>query len=108
MSAKPSLLVLDTLDDRREIWSLLHRLSPRDRVRFLGWCCSQVAAPGSTRPTPSLLRMGEVIGMADRCDRADDRLTNEVYGDVLVLASQWGLDLGRAAVVLERRARGRR
>ena len=99
--SKPSILVLDTLDDRKEIWYLLHRLSPNRRVAFLDWCCSQVSGPNGTRPIPSRLRMAETIRMAYRCDNADLRLTNELYTDVIALGHQWQLDVGRAAVVLE-------
>ena len=99
---KHSLLVLDTLDDRREIWHLLHKLPPSRRIEFMDWCCANVSGPNGMRPTPSRLRMAETIRMAYRCDRADERLTNELYIDVLMLSSQWNLDLGRAAVELER------
>lgn len=101
----PPLLLLDTRDDRRELVVLLAKLSPAARVAFLGWCCSRCAGPNGTRPAPSVLRMGETIKMAYRCDRADNRLVNEVYADLLLLASQWGLDLAAAAAELERRVR---
>ncbi|VTT96582.1 unnamed protein product [Gemmataceae bacterium] len=100
----PSLLTLDTLDDRRELHTLLARLSPRARVSFLAWCCGQVT--GRVRPVASA-RMGSTVGAAYRCGRADDRLTNEVYGDLLSLAANYGFDLAAAAAELERRVRGR-
>lgn len=100
----PSLLSLDTLDDRRELHTLLCKLSPRARVSFLAWCCSQVN--GKLRPVASA-RMGETVDLAYRCGRADDRLTNEIYGDLLSLAANYRFDLGAAAVELERRVRGR-
>lgn len=102
---KPSILTLDTLCDRKEIWSLLHKLSPHRRVEFLDWCCEQVSGPGKMRPVPSRLRMAETIRMAYRCDKADLRLTNECYTDCLMLSSQYKLDLGRAAVELEARVK---
>lgn len=98
---KSSLLVIDTLDDRREIWSLLHRLSPRDRVRFLARCCETVATVHGNGPKPSLFQMRDTVEQAYRCDRADDRLTNEIYGDLLALGTQWTLDLAAVAVELE-------
>lgn len=103
----PSLLALDTLDDRREIYHLLRRLSPRRRVAFLADCCKQVRAktPNDTGPTPSLLRMGPTIKEAYRCDRANDRLTNMIYFDVLALSSQWHFDLGGCLPALVRLAR---
>lgn len=100
----PTLLQLDTRDDRRELWHLFHRLSPTRRVAYLAWCCGRVCGPGQTRPTVSH-RMTDTVVMAYRSGEYDLRLTNEVYTDVLVLAGQWGLDLAAAAVELERRVR---
>lgn len=31
------------LDDRREFWALLARLTPGKRVRWLQWCCRQAS-----------------------------------------------------------------
>lgn len=101
-----SLITLDTLDDRRELWHLLHRLPPRRRVSFLAWCCGKVRRPDGNGPVASS-RMAETIAGAARCDRFDHRLTNEIYGDVLALSAQWGLDLAAAAAELERRVRDR-
>jgi hypothetical protein len=104
---KSPLLVIDTLDDRREVWSLLHRLPPRERLCYLRWCCAQVSDPVTGNgPTP--LIAGETVRMAYRCDRADTRLTNEVYGCYLSLVGQHSaisrrsLDPVVAAVELER------
>lgn len=97
---KSPILAFDTLDDRRELFWLMGKLAPRERVRFVGWCCGQIASP--TRPTPSL-RNWPTVKAAERGEAgADDRLTTTLYTDVLVLSSQWGLDLTRAAVELER------
>lgn len=104
--SRPSILVLDTLDDRRELWCLLHRLSPRRRVSFLADCCDRVRRPDGAGPVASR-RMAPAVALAYRCGRADDRLTTEVYGDLLVLACQWGLDLAAAAAALEGRVRRR-
>lgn len=104
---KSSLLLLDTLDDRREIHSLLHRLSPRDRVRFLARCCRRVTDARGYGPRVSLWRMRERIDASYRCGKADDGLTNECYGDILVMAASWGLDLLAVAAELEQVARGR-
>lgn len=100
----PSLLTMDTRDDRVELWHLLHRLSPRRRVSFLAWCCGKVRRPDGAGPVASS-RMAPAVESSYRCDAADVRLTNEVYGDVLVCAAQWGLDLAAAAAELERRVR---
>ena len=99
-----SLLTLDTLDDRREVWHLLHRLSPRRRVSFLAWACERCTGPRGAKPVASH-RMAGTIEQAYRCDGADLRLTNEVYGDLLALAANYRFDLGAAAVELERRVK---
>jgi len=93
------ILQLDTLDDRREMWHLLHRLPPRARVRFLAGQCAKVRArdPRGNGPVPGGSRH---LAAAYREDGADYRLTNEVYADLLVLAAQWGLDLAAAAAEL--------
>ncbi len=101
--SKPSLLVIDTLDDRREVWHLMHRLPPRERVRFVGWCCARITSEVGHRPCPRYDR--GLLDLAYRDDSADLRVTNSAYSDVLVLAAQWGLDLAAAAVELERRVR---
>lgn len=100
MEPKPSLLVIDTRDDRREIWHLLHHLPPRRRAQFLKWCCDQVAndAKGH-RPMVRVTR--EEVQDAVRADDGDHRLTNSVYSLTLILGSQWKLDLVKAAVELE-------
>ena len=98
---KSSLILLDTFDDRREIWSLLHRLNPRARVGFLAACCARVRAadPKGNGPVPNGFR--EMIRAAFRADDGNERLTNAVYGDLLNLSSQWGFDLVKAAGELE-------
>jgi hypothetical protein len=99
-----SLLAVDTLDDRREIYHLLHRLSPRARVSFLAWCCTRVPASVKMRPVASP-RMAPAVELAYRCAAADERLTAEVYGDLLAMAVVYDLDLAAAALELERRVR---
>lgn len=104
---KPTALIYDTLDDRREIWSLLHRLHPLRRVRFLRLCCQQVTLPGGSQsPAPSY-RMHERIRAALRDDTADEWLTNEIYGDLFQLAHQWRLDLDTVTRRLEEVVKGK-
>lgn len=103
-----SIVLLDTLDDRREIHALLHRLPPQGRVAFLRWCCDQVRNR-KANPNPDMRRMRDRIAHAQRGNEAhDDALTNETYWDVLALGAQYGLDLRRAAVELESRVRALR
>lgn len=89
---KPTVLVIDTLDDRRELWRLLHRLPPSRRIDFLAWCCSQVSGPNGNGPTPGAGLLATATA-ARRDDGADRRLTNEIYMDVMVLGHQWSLDM---------------
>lgn len=97
---KPTILQVDDLDSRREIWHCLHRLSPKRRLAFVAWCCDRVTRPGHTRPavTPA---SADLVLAAYRCDNADLRLSNECYTDILFMGSQYQLDLVAAAVFLE-------
>ena len=98
------LTAVDTLDDRREVWHLLHRLPPRGRYRFLAWACTRVDSATSKGqcPTPRWLTMRPRVRRAEAGDEAEDRrLTTEVYLDLGCLAIQFGLDLGAVAPALE-------
>ena len=95
----PTLLAVDDLDDRRELHTLLHKLHPRKRVRFVAWCCAAVTRPRQSAPVVTTDE--QWVRDAERCERGDDRLTNACYLDVLSLGSQWNLDMPRAAKVLE-------
>jgi hypothetical protein len=94
------LIVYDNLDDRREIWHLLHKLSPKFRFQFLDRCCQLVfqikLAQGVNigEMRASELRMRDTIKASRKCDQADNRLTSEIYWDILSLASPWSVDLG--------------
>lgn len=104
---KHALLTMDTKDDRREVWVMLHRLAPLRRVAFLDWCCRDC---GGVRPKMRELVGGEWrpsvfagrVDAATRSDRDDTALTNEIYTDFWILTCQWNLDGERAARVLER------
>lgn len=104
---KPTLLLVDTKDDRREIWHLLHRLSPWDRVRFLGQCCERARLPNGVGPRVSTDRMKPRITASYREEKANEGLTNEVYGDILVLAAEWNIDMASVAVELEQIVRAK-
>lgn len=99
-----SILLLDNLDDRREIWQLLHRLAPPRRVDFLRQCCAKVPPP---RPRPAVARMAARLLAARTCGVADRGITNEIYYDLLYLSVNHDLDLGAAAVELEAVVSGR-
>ena len=104
---KSQLLTLDTKDDRRELHGLLGKLPPRERLRFLEWCCGS-APKGSKLPVPAVWKMRATAEEAMRCDRADLRLTNEIFCDLLSLFGQWQLDAVKTAVELERLVRARK
>ncbi len=96
------LLTLDTKEDRREVWHLLHRLPPKVRVRFLEWCCKQVPqGPGCHLPVPAIWKMATTLDRAYRSDEEDTRLTNEVFMDVVQLWSTYSLDPLKTAMALE-------
>ena len=103
------LTQVDNLDDRREIWLLLHRLSPRARFAFLGWACSQASLTHGAKPTPRWLTMGPVVLQAEKGDEeADRRLTTEIRMDLVCLGLQFGVDLAALAARLESVVRRRR
>lgn len=80
--SKPRYLIYDTVDDRREVQRLLERLSVRQRITFLAWCCQQVTIPGGTHPEVSRARTkGTAV---------------EVYRDLWYLAGQYDLDIDAA------------
>lgn len=98
-------LALDTLDDRREIYHLLHRLPPAGRVAYLDWCCRRATLGTSgAHPRPATWLHSRARD-AGRCDRADDRLTTEIYVDVVSLANAYRFDLPAALTELVRRVR---
>lgn len=90
-------LTLDTLDDRRELVTLLAKLPPGDRVRFLSAACATAKKPHSPKP----VYRRATVEAAYRHDHDDHRLTNAVYFDLLTLGMQWGVDLVDVAKRLE-------
>lgn len=95
----------DTLDSRREVWHLLHRMHPRRRFAYLNRCC-EACKDGLGNGLFPLPSMRQMVREAERCDRADDRLTNAVYADLVQLSANRGLDLLAVALELEQLAKG--
>lgn len=85
---KSVALILDTKDDRREMLSLLERISPRDRLRWLAWCCRQVTGPH-----------GDKVRVAARSTGEN---AIEVLMDQWQLIVQYELDPTPAAELLEK------
>ncbi len=97
-----NLLILDTKEDRREVFHLLHRLPPRTRIAFLQWACKQVPqGPGCHLPVPAIWKMATTLDRAYRNDAEDVRLSSEVWLDLLSLYSTYGLDPLKTAMALE-------
>lgn len=103
---------VDNRDDRREIWHLLHRLQPFERIGFLSAECEIV--PHGTRspdgqfilrPVPLFHKMRPLALAAHNGGAPDEMLTNEVYGDLLLLTLQYGTVPSEMAVRLESRIR---
>lgn len=107
------LIVHDNLDDRREIYSLVRRLPPRERVAFLQWCCDRAYLP-RRRPGPhprpvvaaATLRLARAAHAGDTA--ADERLSVECYADIWRLAAQYEREVSFDAVLAELVRRVRR
>lgn len=90
---KSRLLILDTVDDRKEVYQSLLRLSPRSRLAWLAWCCERAPLPNSDkRPMVTPLSRGEVW---------------EVNLDFWSLVADFDFDPLVGAKELERRVRKR-
>ena len=92
---KSRLLQYDTRDDRKEVYQLLQRLSPRDRLRWLAACCRRATLPGSTKqPAVTPMSTGQEM---------------EVYLDFWSLVNEWTFDADAALEDLVRivKQRGR-
>ena len=102
---KTQLLQFDTLDDRREISELMHRLPPRKRIAFLRWCCRRAkltnrntAGFSPSDVEPETIKLAE---LARWDSSADDMLTQEIYKDLFYLSWQFHFDLREAVLMLE-------
>lgn len=114
--SRPSVLVMDTADDRKEAYTaLLRHLPPARRADFLDWVCAfaKLTHPRGHLPPLSQLgpdypAMAPKVLAASRGDAvADALLANEVYADVAGICHQWGTDFRSVCEELEQWARGR-
>ena len=98
---KPPLVVYDNRDDRKEVVTLLARLSPAMRVFWLSWCCRQVNGNGHSalkqQVSMDTIKLMEQARWDSSCDQ---RLTQECWTDVWYLAAQHGLDMEAALLRL--------
>jgi hypothetical protein len=92
----PGRLQHDCLDDRRQIHELLARLTPRDRITFLRWCCTRAALPHSTTRPRVSRRTVRLARLAERDESADRRLALDCFFDVWNLTTQYDFDLDAA------------
>lgn len=105
MIGTKALRLLDTLDDRREVWYLLHRLAPRQRVQWLAAACRLALIPRSkTRPRVSAKTWARADA-AMRDDSLDEGLTTEIFFDFWTMAANYSLDTAKALEVLVGMAR---
>ena len=81
---RDAVIKLD-LSDRKEVWQLLQRLEPHQRVEWLKWCCTQAAGD---------IRVVSNTG-----------LSREVYWDWVWLCYQCGVDTNATRQELERLVR---
>lgn len=96
-----ALIQHNTLDDRRELHTLLGRLPPARRVAFVADCCARSVLPHSrVRPfvDPHTYALAE---RAVRDDAADTRLSLVLYQDLWLLSSNFDFDLSAALDRLE-------
>lgn len=87
-----SLLQSSTLGDRKEIWGMLHRLPPLDRLRFLCEYVATIDRHGKSMASARNMPIRE----AYRCDEADVRVTNAIYLDIILFASDCKANLDAA------------
>jgi hypothetical protein len=106
-ASRPQFLVYDTLDDRREIHTLLSKLHPRVAVCWLDKLCKRATIHGA-RPGPSRAMWARVEVAERKGGDAAARLANEIYGDVWMLCSQHGLNIDDAIRQLEELVRRRK
>lgn len=112
---KPTVLMLDTLDDRREVvTSQLAHLKPDERLAYLEWVCEFAwltrpairLAMSSLKPDYNTMRP---IALKARsgCAVASNLLTNHVWTDLYMLCHEFRVDYLACVIELENRAKGR-
>jgi hypothetical protein len=99
----------DNLDDRRELYRQFAAMPPMARYEFIHWACTQAKPIGQR--TPSLVmdaRSREAVQLANRGDtKANDYVTAETWGFLLLLTATWGVPITRVIAALESVARGK-
>lgn len=106
-TSKPGHVVHDNLDDRREIFYLLGKLSPSERLAWLEWACRH-ATLGHSQVRPAVARKTRELAARARWDSAaDSRLTLEIYFDLFMLDVSFRVDFEALLKRLEAAVRRR-
>lgn len=98
---KPEYLIHDNLMDRREIFYLLEKLSPYNRLKFLDRCCHKARIPNSPIRPGISRAMQSRLPLAMKDDSASEKLSIEVFMDIWSLAIQYELNMDEALRDLE-------
>lgn len=107
-TSKPGHVVHDNLDDRKEVFYLLGKLPPSERIRWLEWACCRSVLPGS-KVRPFVARRTRQLAEQARWDSAADaRLTMEVYYDLWHLDVSFTVDFAQLLRQLEQQVRRHR
>lgn len=105
--AKPGYLLHDNLDDRREIFHLLNRLSPASRLGVLAHACREAVLPNS-QVHPFVNSETRRLAEQARWDSAaDERLTLTIFWDLWHLSVSFRLDFESLLKRLLRQVRRR-
>ncbi len=97
-------IVLDTTDDRREIYQIIRRVHPLTATRWVDAQCAQLS--GRTGQVTRVKRETyQLADLATRDDSAAERLAVELFRDLWTLHSAYGLDMDAAAKSLEQLAK---
>lgn len=90
--SKPGHVVHDNLDDRREVFYLLGKLSPLERVQWLEWACRH-ATLGRSTVRPVVARKTRELALRARWDTAAaERLTLVIWWDLWMLDVNFRVD----------------
>jgi len=107
MPHRQACFSFDTRDDHKEILYLIGKLSPKERMAWMVWCCQRSYLDPNypevkPRPRPSTWELARQA-MSD--DAAAWKLQHDLYQDFWKLNLQWHLDPDEALEELVRRAR---
>ena len=102
---RPGILDHDNLDDRREVYHLLSKLPPLERVAWLDWCCRNATLPKTNIRPVVAAKTRELARQARWDTAADERLTLEVFFDLWQMSINYRVDFAALLTGLERCAR---